>query len=140
MKQTRRFEHTPESVTTARRFADDALQDAPADARDSALLMVSELASNCIRHTDSGFELSVSYSPQEIRVEATDRGGGAPRMRHPGPTDPDGRGLQIIDMLSESWGVDQLSGHGKTVWFTLTLPAEARAGGSAREQGIASSR
>jgi anti-sigma regulatory factor (Ser/Thr protein kinase) len=89
-------------------------------------LMVSELASNCIRHTDSAFDLTISHTRDEIRVEATDRGAGEPRMRTPGPTDPNGRGLQIIDMLAAAWGVQRTSGHGKTVWLTVTLRAPAR--------------
>jgi anti-sigma regulatory factor (Ser/Thr protein kinase) len=123
MKQTRSFHHAPESVTAARRFAREILHAAPAEARELVELMVSELASNCVRHTDSGFDLTIRQSGHEIRVEATDRGGGKPRMRTPAPTDPNGRGLQIIDMLSAAWGVEPLSGRGKTVWLTVAVQA-----------------
>jgi anti-sigma regulatory factor (Ser/Thr protein kinase) len=126
MRQTRSFEHKPESVTLARRFAREAVQAAPAEAQEVVGLMVSELASNCIRHTDSGFDLTITQSRREIRIEATDRGSGQPKMRTPGPTDPHGRGLQIIDMLSAAWGVEQLPGRGKSVWFTVALEAPAR--------------
>lgn len=125
MKHTRRFAHAPESVTSARRFARDVLETAPGEARDAIALMISELASNCIRHTDTGFELTISQTDTEIRVEATDRGAGVPTMRTPGPTDPDGRGLQIIDMLSGAWGVERLPNDAKTVWFTVPLQASA---------------
>lgn len=121
MKRTKSFEHAPESVTAARHFAEAILQGVPAEPRDSALLMVSELASNCIRHTPNGFDLAISHKPDEIRIEATDRGAGEPRMRNPGPSDPNGRGLQIIEMLSAAWGVEHLAGLEKTVWFTITL-------------------
>lgn len=124
MRQTRRFEHSPESVPAARRFAAQALHDAPGEALEVVPLMVSELASNCIRHTDSGFQLTITSAAGEIRVEAMDRGGGTPRMRSPGPTDPNGRGLQIVDMLSSGWGVDRATGAGKTVWFTLAVAAD----------------
>jgi hypothetical protein len=46
-------------------------------------------------------------------------------MRTPGPTDPDGRGLQIVDMLASSWGFDALPEGGKTVWFALATKAPA---------------
>jgi hypothetical protein len=49
-------------------------------------------------------------------------------MRSPKPTDPSGRGLKIIDMLSAGWGVQSESGMGKTVWFTISEQAPARAG------------
>jgi anti-sigma regulatory factor (Ser/Thr protein kinase) len=111
----------------ARRFAEQSLRDAPAGAVDSVILMVSELASNCIRHTDSGFELTITHTPDEIRVEATDSGAGEPHVRNPAPTDPDGRGLQIVDLLSDDWGYEPRTGQGKTVWFTVDLRATATA-------------
>jgi hypothetical protein len=40
-------------------------------------------------------------------------------MRCPGPTEPSGRGLRIVDMFAEKWGVEQHAAGGKTVWFTL---------------------
>jgi anti-sigma regulatory factor (Ser/Thr protein kinase) len=121
MTQTRSFRHTAESVSAARQFVQDVLRDAPLELRNTVALMVSELASNCIRHTDSDFDLTISQTGDEIRVEATDCGGGRPTMRSPAPTDPSGRGLQIIDMFSTSWGHDSLRGKGKTVWFSVTL-------------------
>ncbi len=41
-------------------------------------------------------------------------------MRSPEPTDPSGRGLKIIDMLSARWGVEPEPAEGKTVWFTIS--------------------
>lgn len=87
-------------------------------------LMVSELASNCVRHTDSGFELTIIGSAEEIRVEAKDRGEGRPRVRSAGPTELSGRGLQIVDMFASGWGVDIIPGGGKSVWFRLSLAAD----------------
>jgi anti-sigma regulatory factor (Ser/Thr protein kinase) len=127
MKQTRSFHHAPESVTAARRFAREILHAAPAEARELVELMVSELASNCIRHTATGFELTITRSAREIRIEATDVGGGEPRKRSPEPTDPSGRGLQIVDMLSADWGCAPRPGGGKTVWFTVESATAAAA-------------
>jgi anti-sigma regulatory factor (Ser/Thr protein kinase) len=126
MKQTRRFENTGESVAAARRFASDVLQDLPAEVRHTVALMVSELATNCVRHTDSDFELTISQTGGEIRVEARDCGGGRPTMRTPAVTDPSGRGLQIIDIFSTAWGHESRPG-GKVVWFSLSLEAATAA-------------
>ena len=68
--------------------------------------MVSELATNGIRHGQTSFDLVIELTADEIRVEVTDHGGGTPTMRFPGPDEPTGRGLQIVDMLSERWGVE----------------------------------
>jgi len=123
MRDTRTFPHEPASVPEARRFATSVLHGASADTLEAVELMVSELATNCIRHTDSGFDLTIIRSGCDIRVEATDGAGGTPTMRSPKPTDPSGRGLKIIDMLSAGWGVDLGTVSGKTVWFTISDPA-----------------
>ena len=116
---TRTFPHEAQSVPAARRFATSVLRDAGPDTLEAVELMVSELATNCIRHTDSGFDLTIIRSGRDIRVEATDQAGGTPTMGSPAPTDPSGRGLKIIDMLSVRWGVRADSPKGKTVWFTI---------------------
>jgi anti-sigma regulatory factor (Ser/Thr protein kinase) len=126
VKHTRTFPHEPQSVPAARRFATGLLRGVSSDTMEAVELMVSELATNCIRHTDSGFVLSVDRTGGDIRVEATDGAGGKPEMRSPRPTDPSGRGLKIIDMLSADWGVEQHAAEGKTVWFTVPDTAPAR--------------
>jgi anti-sigma regulatory factor (Ser/Thr protein kinase) len=117
----RTFPAIPQSVHAARRFATDALAGLPAAALEAAELMVSELATNCIRHERMSFYVRVSRSPQGVRVEVTDSGSGVPAMRSPGPNDPSGRGLQIVDMLSDDWGIEPEVPAGKTVWFSLTV-------------------
>jgi serine/threonine-protein kinase RsbW len=129
MKNTRTFPHEPQSVPAARRFATSAISGASQETLEAVELMVSELATNCIRHTDSGFDLTIIRNGPDIRVEATDHAGGVPTMRSPEPTDPSGRGLKIIDMLSAGWGVQSADSHGKTVWFTISDVAPAVAGG-----------
>jgi len=119
MRNTRTFPHNAQSVPAARRFATSMLRGTSQETLEAVELMVSELATNCIRHTDSGFELSISRQAGGIRVEATDRAGGRPQMRSPAPTDPTGRGLKIVDMLSLDWGVHRHPAAGKTVWFTV---------------------
>jgi serine/threonine-protein kinase RsbW len=132
MKRTRRFPNDPQSVPAARRFADRVLSGVSAETLEAVELMVSELATNCIRHTDSDFDLTIIRGGGDIRVEATDAAGGAPKMRSPKPTDPSGRGLKIVDMLSATWGVERRGGPGKTVWFTIAEASPAPAGRAAR--------
>jgi anti-sigma regulatory factor (Ser/Thr protein kinase) len=119
MRRMRSFPAIPQSVHAARRFATDTLSGSPASTVEAVELMVSELATNCIRHERTNFHITILGSAQEIRVEVTDSGSGTPTMRSPGPDEPSGRGLQIVDMLSESWGVEPENPSGKTVWFTM---------------------
>ena len=83
--------------------------------------MVSELATNAVRHALTSFDLTVCRTPEEIRVEVTDYGDGVPMMRCLDTDAIDGRGLQIVDTLSTRWGVSRGPGSGKTVWFALAL-------------------
>jgi anti-sigma regulatory factor (Ser/Thr protein kinase) len=129
MNPARSFEHGPASIPAARRFATEALAGASPELLETVPLLVSELATNCIRHTDSGFDLTVSTTPGGIRVEVTDHGVGDPHVRIPELSDPSGRGLQIVEMFATTWGVERHGGRGKTVWFTLEVPAPLAAAG-----------
>lgn len=122
MKQTRSFPAEGRSVAAARRFATAALTGTPTEVVEAVELMVSELASNCIRHVNASFELTVDREPDQVRVEVIDRGGGRPAMRAPEPSDDTGRGLRIVDMLAARWGVRFDPDSAKTVWFTLMVP------------------
>ena len=128
MRRMRTFPAIPQSVHAARRFATDALVGSPASMLEAVELMVSELATNCIRHERTSFHLTILGSTREIRVEVTDSGSGTPTMRSPGPDEPSGRGLQIVDMLSDSWGVEPEHPSGKTVWFTMPAAATIASG------------
>ncbi|MCW3068849.1 MAG: hypothetical protein JWL67_1474 [Solirubrobacterales bacterium] len=123
MTDTRRFRYEPEAVTAARRFVREVLSDQSPQTVEAAELMTSELATNCVRHARTGFEVTIR-SRGEIRIEVRDTGGGQPTRLSPEPRAPSGRGLLIVEALSDSWGVIP-SSEGKTVWFTV-----ARSGAS----------
>jgi serine/threonine-protein kinase RsbW len=104
---------------------------------DDVLLLVSEIASNAIRHTASGddggwFDVTVSLAGHTARVEITDRGSSS-EPRIPGGDDGDlgagvpcgGRGLRIVDALADAWGHggDEL---GRVVWFEVGAAAGDR--------------
>ncbi len=135
MRQARRFDCQPESVADARHFVKDVLSDQPREITEAAELMTSELATNSVRHARSDFELAVLLSREEIRVEVSDRGQGHPDPRSPAPREQSGRGLQIVQELSDAWGISP-SPSGKLVWFTLSARAHA---GEHKARSIASS-
>jgi len=118
MRSTRSFSCSPESVSAARAFVREALHDQPRELVEAAELLTSELTSNCVRHARTDFELVIDSDPQ-VRVEVRDGGGGRPSRLAPSPQDPSGRGLGIVEALSESWGIAP-ERSGKTVWFTLS--------------------
>ncbi len=129
MTAARSFECRPEEVTAARRFVRETLRGEETELVDAAELMASELTSNCVRHAGTAFDVRVQVRG-DIRVEVSDHGGGEPRPLSPGPDEPSGRGLMIVQAMSRSWGVEP-AGEGKKVWFTLPRSNDrAVAGGS----------
>lgn len=137
MRRSCDFPLDPLSVGAARRFAVEALGEVSDEVLEAVQLMVSELATNSIRHARTGFELVVDRRPEAVRVEVTDLAGGVPEIQSPGPMDPTGRGLAIVEMFSDSWGVEYATPTNKTVWFSLAIAAEAaRADVKARSGGL----
>jgi signal transduction histidine kinase len=121
------FDRSLQSVGAARRFARGTLPDLRPESLEVVELMVSELATNCIRHSKSAFDIVIRRTTRSVRIEVTDQAGGTPTVRSPGPEEPSGRGLKIVEMLSEDWGVDYHPGDGKTVWFTVSAAAPSPA-------------
>ena len=122
LRTQRSFCAEPSAVAAARSFLCDSLEDLEAEALAPIELMVSELASNCVRHVGMRFDLVVIRADGEVRCEVTDHGYGTPVRRPLDPREPSGRGLAIVDLLSRAWGVDDHDGTGKTVWFTVAEP------------------
>jgi anti-sigma regulatory factor (Ser/Thr protein kinase) len=126
VKSSRAFSAEARSVGASRRYVRDALCLHPLAHIDAVELMVSELATNSVKHAHSDFTVSINDSGGEIRVEVLDTGRGQPVLRFPAPTEPSGRGLRIVQALSRAWGTVD-SPDGKTVWFTLPSTAKAAA-------------
>ena len=118
MIHRRSFPNLPSAVAAARSFVLSALPDVPQTVRERIELMVSELSTNAVKHAQSPFNVTVVTEDGQVRVEVNDEDERTPVQRHPAPTDSSGRGLVIVQALSDAWGVDVHDGD-KTVWFTL---------------------
>ena len=125
MTDRRGFSHDASSVKGARQFVDSVLTGVPPGFRETAGLMVSELATNAVVHGASAFVIDVECTESQIRIEVFDEGRGVPQLGAPLASDPHGRGLQIVDRLSDSWGLGMSS-----VWFVLDMTEQ-----SAQERG-----
>ncbi|MGH9128636.1 MAG: ATP-binding protein [Acidimicrobiales bacterium] len=85
------------------------------------LLLTSELAINAAEHARSPMDVKVQYWADDlVRVEVHDEGEGKPEAHWPAAFDETGRGLALVELLSESWGVIECA-PGKTVWFEFRL-------------------
>jgi anti-sigma regulatory factor (Ser/Thr protein kinase) len=85
-------------------------------------LIVSELATNAVIHSGARFDITVErLNDVTVRVEVRDFGDGTPRLLDRGASADSGRGLQIVDLLAETWGVDtRPGGRGKSTWFIVS--------------------
>lgn len=81
--------------------------------------MVSELATNAVRYTDGSFNVCIEQYQDTVRVEVSDGTSAMPVLQTPGPAEIGGRGLLIVQRLSDDWGVADSGPGGKTVWFTI---------------------
>jgi anti-sigma regulatory factor (Ser/Thr protein kinase) len=91
-----------------------------------AQLLVSELVSNAVLYGGGPIRIEVSQAPgvEWVRVEVCNHGMGRPVMRHPDPEELSGRGLQIVDELSDRWGSSAADGQ-TSVWFEMHAHAHA---------------
>ncbi|MFF0201145.1 SpoIIE family protein phosphatase [Streptomyces sp. NPDC005017] len=113
----------PERIAVARRHLRDLLHDwASQDQLDSAVLLMSEMLTNVLVHTDADALLVAEVTGQDdrrrLRVEVTDTSDDLPHKRHPGELASSGRGLVLIELLADAWGVAP-RGEGKSIWFDL---------------------
>ncbi|MCT9929983.1 ATP-binding protein [Planotetraspora sp. A-T 1434] len=118
-----------ESVHSARSFAAGTLAGWDmTDLQDGMELVVSELATNALRH---GLVLSAPRAREVIRLSLirrgelvtcaiTDPGSAEPVLRDPSPFEPGGLGLHIVESLSVRWGWCPLAPQGKAVWAVLS--------------------
>jgi anti-sigma regulatory factor (Ser/Thr protein kinase) len=87
-------------------------------------LLVSELATNSVRHagSDESAELEVGAEllGQGVRVEVWDHGAGFAEGPRPVPQrgQPGGYGLLLLERMSDRWGVRRDDGF--CVWFELS--------------------
>ncbi|MGW1037524.1 ATP-binding protein [Streptomyces antibioticus] len=110
---------TPETAAKARGLARIALRVWQMDdAGDSAALLLTELFANAVRHARGTSVRVIIDRPEQDRVYlavvdlAPHR---LPEMREAGPDDDNGRGLALVEELSDRWGCD-LMGRGQRPW------------------------
>jgi anti-sigma regulatory factor (Ser/Thr protein kinase) len=126
----------------AARIVVDALRGrVPTPVLDSARLVVSELVTNSVLHCEAPagavVVVRVQLTGTMVRLEVGDPGcGGVIAPRAPDPERGGGLGLNIVQTLSERWGVERAVAGGTRVWAQLphrplTAPAFAEASGFA---------
>jgi anti-sigma regulatory factor (Ser/Thr protein kinase) len=119
-----------ESVSTGRRFVADQLHlwgivetDPACETLDDAVLVVSELLTNAVKHCATLVTVEVRAHERLIELTVTDDDPRPAAPRDPDIDDFGGRGLGIVSALSDDWGQSEWDGSTKTVWCQLRIPA-----------------
>lgn len=107
-----RLPAVPKSVRTARAFVAERVEGCDPELAADTVLLVSELATNCVVHARSDFEVRVFVDGGHVRIEVGDQDAEVPR-----PVEG-GRGLRLVIDLSDRWGTEP-QGSGKVVWFEI---------------------
>ncbi|MFH8893697.1 ATP-binding protein [Streptomyces sp. NPDC017949] len=114
----------PESASTARRLTQSVVirfWGLSPQIAEHAVLLVSELVGNAVRHTGArSFGLRMLRRRGWIRVEVRDPSRGLPCLMPVHELDTTGRGLFLVDKLSDRWGADLLP-RGKITWFEMRV-------------------
>jgi anti-sigma regulatory factor (Ser/Thr protein kinase) len=116
------FPNDASSPGAARRLVADALLQwgHAQELSESIALVVSELATNAVRHARSPFSVLARSDQHVIRISVRDASAVLPTLREPDPQAGPGIGLQMVDALAGAWGVEVTAG-GKAVWAQLAL-------------------
>jgi signal transduction histidine kinase len=118
LEATFRHRTHPAAIGEVRHEVCDLLGDAVApETLAQATLLVSELATNAVRHSGSPWFAVRVVLDGHLRVEVLDGGPGFAGDPAPDFDRGGGYGLQLVDTVADAWGAED--GDAPRVWFTL---------------------
>ena len=120
----------PQSARAARRLTRNTLRDWGLESlAEDAETIVGEFVANAVTHAaelgadrKAGADilgLRLLRRTGEIICAVLDPSDAAPVLKTPGGAEEAGRGLQMVDALSDVWGWSPVAGRGKAVWAIL---------------------
>ena len=120
----RRFAAAPGASDGARRWAVAQLapHGVPAEVGDDVALVLGELVANVVTHTGARCFDVVLGVGSAVTVVVKDDATTRPVLRRATTDGESGRGIRIVQALSESWG-STTTGRGKAVWARIGLGA-----------------
>jgi hypothetical protein len=121
----------PQSARTARRLTRNTLREwGLPDLAEDAEAIVGEFVANAVTHAASivpvprrqaldGLGLRLLRRNGEVICAVLDPSDAVPVLKAPASIEEAGRGLQMVDALSDVWGWSPVAGRGKAVWAVL---------------------
>ncbi|MGW0914506.1 SpoIIE family protein phosphatase [Streptomyces sp. NPDC002784] len=115
----------PEALTQARHMIRAAVRAWGSGERDDEIeLVADELITNALMHTEGAAIVTLRVltgADRRLRVEVEDSSSALPRRREAGDDGVSGRGLLLVELLTDVWGVEARGG-GKCVWCEFVVP------------------
>jgi phosphoserine phosphatase RsbU/P len=110
----------PGSAARARDFLKRAVCKAHgASVLDDAMLLASETVTNAALHGSPPIVLAVDCTGDAVEIRVRDESPLMTLTPDVGTLDESGRGLILVELLSDGWGVDLVPPAAKEVWFRL---------------------
>jgi len=123
----------PQAPRVARRWVRNRLMNlGRGHLEGSTELLVTEVVTNALLHAGTPIRVTLRVEGEGVRVEVTDGSQTEPVRRHHSPLATIGRGVGLLEDLSQAWGWTVTS-QGKTVWFSVghqSPPTSGDAGAS----------
>ncbi len=119
------LEPTAQSVRLGRDLVHRVLAGSDEDCMQTATILTDELVANAVTHGQPPIRLAIDHDARGVTVAVTDYGPGTPVPQSAARIAESGRGLTIVDVLSDDWGVDALP-DGKRVWFRMAASCRRR--------------
>lgn len=136
------------SVATVRAWARDLLNGRVADTTlDDVVLLLSEVVTNSVVHSDSGrttggsVTVCLGLGGGMIHAEVIDDGSATslPFVRATDSDSDGGRGLLLVETMATAWGTHHDPEAGTAVWFHLPTTETSRTTGTTETDGPGSS-
>ncbi|MGW1805336.1 SpoIIE family protein phosphatase [Streptomyces sp. NPDC002078] len=109
----------PDALSQARHLIRAAVRSwGHRDRADEIELVADELITNALMHTEGAAIVTLRAldgGHRRLRIEVEDSSSALPRRREAGEDGVSGRGLLLVEMLTDAWGVEARGG-GKAVW------------------------
>lgn len=110
----------PSVVAVARAFVGSRLRawEASGDQVADAVLVVSELVTNAVRHARTRIQVRVAAEESHVRIEVHDDNSRLPPVDRAVWRQRAGVGLAVVAALASAWGIEQAD-DGKVVWAEI---------------------